>query len=54
MHIFILAAAVIIIGFFAIKAARYGALGINEIKTFAVIMTAFAGYLIYLVAAVLV
>ena len=47
MHIKIIFVAVAVIAYFALKAARYGALSTSEIMIFALVCAAFTGYLIY-------
>jgi hypothetical protein len=47
MHIIIIFAAFAVIGYFAAKSARYGALSGSEAVIFALLTAGFAGYLIY-------
>ena len=49
MYIIVLFVFLAILGYFGIKAARYGALDITETAIFAILSAAFTGYLIFIV-----
>jgi hypothetical protein len=49
MYIIVLFVFLAVLGYFGIKAARYGALGITETAIFAILSAAFTGYLIYII-----
>jgi hypothetical protein len=49
MYIIILLVLVAIVGFFGLKASRFGALSFVEIPIFAVFCLGLAGYLVFLI-----
>jgi hypothetical protein len=48
MYIIVLFVFLAVLGYFGLKAARYGALGVTETAVFAVLSAAFTGYLIFI------
>jgi hypothetical protein len=49
MYTIILFALVAVIGYFGIKASRYGALSVHELPIFAILCVGLSGYLIFLI-----
>jgi|APFre7841882724_1041349.scaffolds.fasta_scaffold75987_1 hypothetical protein len=49
MYTIILFVLIAIIGYFGIKASRYGSLSMHELPIFAILCAGLAGYLIFLI-----
>jgi len=52
MYTIILFVLLSVLGYFAVKAARYGKLNISEIPVFAILSVVLAGYVIFLMVRV--
>jgi hypothetical protein len=52
MYTIILFVLISVLGYFAIKAARYGKLNISEVPIFAILSAGLAGYIIFLMVRV--
>jgi hypothetical protein len=52
MYTIILFVLIAVLGYFAIKSARYGRLNIGEIPVFAILSVGLAGYIIFLMVRV--
>jgi hypothetical protein len=52
MYTIILFVLIAVLGYFALKSARYGRLDVNEIPVFAILSMGLAGYAVFLIVRV--